>query len=48
MKNNEWWVVILPETGIVGELYCSRKSADWVWGNVEGVIYKKMKLVEIK
>lgn len=48
MKNDTWWVVILPDNSIVGQLYCSRNSAWWVWRNEPGVIYKKMKLVPVK
>lgn len=48
MKNDIWWAGVLPKTGTVGELYCSRKAADWLWGDCEGVEYKQVKLVPIK
>ena len=47
MKNDIWWVAILPKHGICAQLHSTRKSADWVWGNVDGVTYKQVKLVPI-
>ena len=47
MKANIWWVVVL-ESGIVGQLYVTERSAHAVWKGHPGATYRQMKLVPVK
>ena len=49
MKDDIWWAVVLPNGSVVGQLYVTKKSAQWTWGKLSPKAkYVKVKLVPIK
>lgn len=47
MKANIWWVVAL-KGAYVGQLYVSKRSAQWEWADQAGTTFHKVKLVAVK
>jgi hypothetical protein len=48
MRASLWWAVVLPNTGVVGQLYVTKGAADMSWGNVDGAKFIQVKLVPVK